>query len=54
VTYFGNIYKDPEGANLAKIVKVCRFFPQLVNNELNEALFSKMSMGEVEGVLSLM
>jgi hypothetical protein len=47
VHHFANIYKEPKVANIAKVVKVCSFFPCLVSDEGNEALFEEITLEEL-------
>lgn len=50
-THFNRLYKAPQDATLAEIIRVVGFFPKFVNQEDVENLVSPITMGELEGTL---
>ena len=47
VNYFDQIYKKPDQANIPEIIKVSRFFPQLVLVEDNQETFEECSNDKI-------
>ena len=51
VNYFDQIYKNPDRENILEIIKVSRFFPQLVLEEDNQETFEECSKDKLQLVM---
>lgn len=50
-SHFRNLYKAPQEATLAEIIRVGGLFPQFVDQEVAEDLYKLVSMGVLENAL---
>ena len=51
VAHFKDIFRAPEEASIAKVIRVAQFFSSFIDEEGNECLMSLVSKDEVEAIL---
>ena len=52
VKHFGNICKEPTWVNIAYIIKLASYFPQMVREEDNNDIYEVVSKDELLSILS--
>ena len=51
VSFFQNIFKEPEGCPIQEILEVLGLFPRMVSDEMNEELTKEISEEEIRHTL---
>eukprot|EP00253_Pinus_taeda_P019452 PITA_19452 len=53
-SYFKNLFKQPEEATIAEVIRATQFFPRFIEEEGNDSIMAPVSKEEVEDILKSM